>query len=318
MQESQTLGYKVLSKESIEAIHEATLQVMANGVRIFGKEAHDRYEDSGCIVDREQNLVRFPANLVNDAIASTPGEYTLCGQDPKYDTKIGGHKVTYTCFGTGVEMVDVASGQRRKTTQQDIADICRFCDALPEIDVITIPVAAQDVNPKIKDVYEAAAALRNTRKHYIHDAECGANARYAIEMAAAIVGGLDALRERPIITLGACPNSPLELHEHVTEILIETAKAGLPMNLLSMGLCGATTPMTLAGTLVVTNAEILSGLVLTQLVNKGNPFQYGTSTTIMDMALTTSPVGAPEFALNSAAVGELCHYYQIPSYVGGT
>lgn len=318
MYEDQVIGYSVLTKDNIEAIHEATLQVMANGVRIFGKDAHDRYEDAGCTVDRENNIVKFPPNLVNDAITSSPVEYTLCGQDPKYDTKIGGNKVTYTCFGTGVEMVDAKTGERRKTNQGDIANICRFCDALPEIDVITIPVAAQDVNPKIKDVYEAAAALRNTRKHYIHDAECGKNARYAIEMAAAIVGGNDKLRERPIITLGACPNSPLEIHEHVTEILIEAASAGLPMNLLSMGLCGATTPMTLAGTLVVTNAEILSGLVLTQLVNKGNPFQYGTSTTIMDMALTTSPVGAPEFAMNSAAVGQICHYYGIPSYVGGT
>lgn len=318
MYKEKVLGYNVLTKENVEAIHEATLQVMANGVRIFGKEAHDIYAGAGCTVDRENNIVKFPANVVNDAIDSTPAEYTLCGQDPKYDVKIGGDKVTYTCFGTGVEMVDVKTGERRNTTQQDIADICQFCDALPQVDMITIPVAAQDVNPKIKDVYEAAVSLRNTKKHYIHDAECGANAHRAVEMAAAIVGGMDKLRERPIITLGACPNSPLELHENVTEILIEAANAGLPMNLLSMGLCGATTPMTLAGTLVVTNAEILAGLVLTQLVNKGNPFQYGTSTTIMDMALTTSPVGAPEFAMNSAAVGQMCHYYGVPSYVGGT
>ena len=85
-----------------------------------------------------------------------------------------------------------------------------------------------------------------------------------------------------------------------------------------MGLCGGTTPATLAGTLVTTNAEILAGIVLAQLVNKGNPILYGTSTTIMDMKTITSPVGAPEHAMCGAAVGQIGHYYGIPTNVGGT
>ncbi len=318
MYEDKVLGYSVLTKADIEAIHEATLEVMAHGVNIFGKKAQEIYAGAGCEVDAANNIVKFPANVVNDAIASTPAEYTLCGRNPRYDTVIGGDKVAYTCFCTGVEMIDYETGAKRPSNLKDVGDISLFCDALPEIDILTVPVAARDVTAEIKDIYEAAAVLRNTEKHYQHDAENGKNANAAIEMAAAIVGGREKLRERPIITLGACANSPLQLFEHVGEILITTAEAGLPMNLLSMGLCGATTPMTLAGTLVCTNAEILAGLVLTQLVNKGNPFQYGTSTTIMDMQYTTSPVGAPEFAMNSVAVGQLCHYYGIPSFVGAT
>lgn len=85
-----------------------------------------------------------------------------------------------------------------------------------------------------------------------------------------------------------------------------------------MGLCGATTPATIAGTLVCTNAEILGGIVLAQLVNPGNPILYGSSTTIMDMKTAQSPVGAPEHAMCSAAVGQLGHYYGIPTNVGGT
>ena len=85
-----------------------------------------------------------------------------------------------------------------------------------------------------------------------------------------------------------------------------------------MGLCGATTPATIAGTLVCTNAEILGGIVLAQLVNPGSPILYGSSTTIMDMKTAQSPVGAPEHAMCSAAVGQLGHYYGIPTNVGGT
>ena len=90
------------------------------------------------------------------------------------------------------------------------------------------------------------------------------------------------------------------------------------MSVLSMGLCGGTTPVTLAGTILTTNCEILSGIVLGQLVRKGTPMLYGSSTSIMDLKLATSPVGAPEHGMVSAAVGQIGHYYGIPTYVGGT
>ena len=137
-------------------------------------------------------------------------------------------------------------------------------------------------------------------------------------MAAAIQGGYDKLRERPIVAMGACPNSPLEINENETSIIILSARHGLPIDILSMGLCGATTPATIAGTLVCTNAEILGGIVLAQIVNPGNKILYGSSTTIMDMKTAQSPVGAPEHAMCSAAVGQLGHYYGIPTNVGGT
>ena len=111
------------------------------------------------------------------------------------------------------------------------------------------------------------------------------------------------MRERPIITMGACPNSPLEINENETSIIILSARHGLPIDILSMGLCGGTTPATLAGTLVATNAEILGGIVLSQIINKGNPILYGSSL-IMDMLSATSPVGAPSMLFGSA-VGQI-------------
>jgi trimethylamine--corrinoid protein Co-methyltransferase len=87
---------------------------------------------------------------------------------------------------------------------------------------------------------------------------------------------------------------------------------------LSMGLCGGTTPITLAGTILTTNCEILSGIILGQLVSKGTPMMYGSSTSIMDLKKITSPVGAPEHAMIGAAVSQLGRYYGIPTDVGGT
>ena len=90
------------------------------------------------------------------------------------------------------------------------------------------------------------------------------------------------------------------------------------MDVLSMGLCGGTTPITLAGPLLTTNCEILTGIVLTQIINKGNPVMYGSSTTIMDMRRMTTPVGAPEHAMIGAAVAQIGSFYNIPAEAGGT
>lgn len=315
----QAYGYSILKKEDIEAIHQATLNLMEDyGVCIYGEEAQELLSAAGCDVDKETSIIKFPRNLVNDCIASVPKEFMMCGRDPEKDVKIGGDDVTFTTFGTGVVIIDPYTGERRDTTLKDVGDIARFADAIDEVDTITIPVAAQDVPEDVKDLYEAEALFHNSAKPIGHDTEGGEETRQVIAMAAAIVGGHEKLRERPILSMGCCPNSPLEIHEDAGEQIIEACKAGIPMDVLSMGMCGGTTPVTLAGTLLTTNCEILAGIVLGQLACKGSPMIYGSSTTIMDLKLATSPVGAPEHAMIGAAVAQIGKYYDIPTDVGGT
>jgi len=314
-----SFGYSMMSTGDLEALHDATLTLMGEyGVRVFGNEAHEYYRAAGCEVDAETNMVRFPKNLVNDCIESAPAEYTMYGRTPENDLHCGGKNVIITNFTTGIEIQDIETGERRETTLQDLCDITRFIDGIPEIQRITLPVAATDVEPEIKELYEAEALFNNTSKHFSQHCEGKDNIRRYLEMAALVAGGADKLKQRPIISSGACPNSPLELHETGAQIIIEMAKAGVPVNILSMGLCGGTTPVTLAGTILVTNCEILAGIVLSQLAAKGAPVCYGSSTTIMDLKLATSPVGAPEHAMVGAAVSEIGKYYGIPTYVGGT
>ena len=315
-------GYSILKKDDLETLHEATLNLMEEyGVCVFGDEAGEILKGGGCEIDESGGKVKFPRNLVNDSIMSAPEEYMLYGRDPnkpEQNVKMSPGVVTYTTFGTGVTILDPFTGKRRDTTLQDVADIARFADAVDEVDTVTIPVAAMDAPEEIKDLYEGEALLLNTSKHVGHDTEGGKNTRTFLKMAAAVAGGADKLRERPIVSLGACPNSPLEIHESAAEQIIEAAKVGVPMDILSMGLCGGTTPVTLAGTLLTTNCEVLAGIVLSQLTRKGTPVYYSTSTTIMDLKHATSPVGAPEHAMVGAAVSQIGKYYGIPTVVGGT
>jgi trimethylamine--corrinoid protein Co-methyltransferase len=311
--------YQLFSPEELESIHEATLNVMETfGVRVYGEQAHRILKAAGCTIDEDTGLIKFPRELVNKAIKATPGSYTIFGRIPEHDRMISHDHVLFTNFGTGVEILDLKDGRRRESNSADLGNVARFCDGIDEIDAFTTAVSATDVPPALKDLYEAKIIFENTSKHAILDAENGENARFIIDMASGIAGSHEAVSERPFFTLCTCPNSPLEIHQGAAEVMVESAKAHVPCSILSMGLVGATTPSTLAGTLVCTNAEILAGVVLVQTVNPGNPVLYGSSTTIMDMQHVTSPVGAPEHAMFGAAVAQLGEYYDIPTKVGGT
>lgn len=317
--EDCTIGYSILEQCDLEALHEGTMNVMSEyGVKIFGKEPQEIFRDAGCEVDAETGMVKFPRNLVEDCIQSAPAEYTLHGRNPEKSITIGGKRVAFTNFSTGVEIIDPYTQEKRETTIEDISNLVRFMDAVDEIDTIILPVVGQDAPSELRELYEAEALFHNTSKHFEHDTDGKLATGYFLKMAEAVAGGKDALRERPIVSMGVCPNSPLELHQGAAESIIAAAEAGVPMSVLSMGLCGGTTPVTLAGTILTTNCEILSGIVLGQLVRKGTPMLYGSSTSIMDLKLATSPVGAPEHGMVSAAVGQIGHYYGIPTYVGGT
>lgn len=312
-------GYNVLTKDDLEKLHDTTLEFMSeHGVAVYGEEAHEHLSSAGCSIDKETNLVKFPKSLVNDCIESSPEEYVMYARGEGKDVHIRNGSPAYTNFGTGTMLLDLNTGQRKDTTYDDLCDIARFIDAVDEVDVITTPVAATDVTGEIKELYEAKALFSNTSKHVAHDTEGGENSKAVIRIAAAVAGGMDKLKERPILSMGACPNSPLELMEDACGQIIEAAKAGIPMDVLSMGLCGGTTPVTLAGTLLTTNCEILAGIILGQTVSKGAPMMYGSSTTIMDMKRATSPVGAPEHAMIGAAVAQIGSFYGIPTDVGGT
>ncbi len=319
MYQEDVLGYSILRKSDLEAVHQATLQVLREtGLRIMSASARDVFAAAGCLVSETTKMVKIPEGIINDAIASAPGKVLLAARDPKGDVVLEGKKVVFKNFATGVMVLDPYTGQRRPSTKQDLGNIARVCDAIKEVDFFTLAVSAQDVHPRVKDLHEAEIVLKNTAKHYSHDPQNLPNARKFIEMAAVVAGGKEQLRRRPLVSFGTCAISPLELSEECTDLIMEAAREGIPMNVLSMGLAGGTTPVTLAGTLVVTNAEVLGGIALGQLVKKGTPMIYGTSNTIMDLVYTTSPVGAPEHAMFSAAVGQLGHYYDIPTDVGGT
>jgi len=315
----QGFSLNMYTEDELRAIHFATLEVLEKtGVRVFLEEARNIFKDAGAKVIESEKIVKIPGWMVEEAIQSAPSTVLLAGRNPKNDVLLGGSRVNFTCFGAGVKIIDPDKGNLRETTKDDLEKTALMVDYLDDVEVYSQAVVPRDVNAFSSDLHAAEAFLNNTSKHCHHiDLTTAAHAKKYFAMGAAIAGGEEELRERPILSVLICPTSPLQLSVECCEIIIECARAGVPVNVLSMALAGASSPVTIAGTLVSHNAEVLSGIVLAQLANKGAPCIYGSSTTTFDMQFATAPVGSPELGMINAGVARLAQFYLLPSYTAG-
>lgn len=308
----------ILSRKELGELHESTLQVLEKtGIYVENDAALDCFMKAGARVDRKNGIVKIPPRLVEDAIESAPSKVLLAGRDPKHDLVLGENRVHFTNFSEGVKINDPYTGVNRSPVKQDLADVARVIDYLDEIDFCEKAIGAHDVPQESVPLHNAEAFLTNTTKHCAFGPGNGNLLNKIIQMAALIVGGVKQLAERPIVSFTTCPVSPLKLIRECCEIIMVSAKNNVVCNILSMAMAGATSPATLAGTLVTHNAEILGGITLSQLTRKGAPVIYGSSTTAMDLKLAEASVGTPECALISGAVARLARYYALPSYVAG-
>lgn len=312
-------GLKVFSEDALDRIHQATLEVLwLEGIKVYSDLALDIYDGGGCVVDRKNKKVYIPHHVVEDCIRSVPSTVLLAARNPKNDVVLDGTRVNFCNFSKGVTVTDPYTGEIRKSTLQDEANVAVLVDYLDQYDVLDVAVEARDVDPRTANLECYEAMVSNSSKHSTQSPHSIAESEKLIDLAAAVVGGRDKLRQRPITSATVCPQSPLSLAEETCEPIIAYARNGVPMNVLSMAMAGGTSPVTLAGTLVTHNAEVLSGIVLAQLTKKGTPNMYGSSTTIMDLKLASAAIGCPELGMISAAVCKMAQYYKIPSYVAGT
>jgi trimethylamine--corrinoid protein Co-methyltransferase len=315
---SSGLCLNVFTDDEVQDIHLATLEVLERtGIWVELEEALDIYSDGGCLVDRQSRLVRIPPHVVEEAIASAPPSVVLCGRDPGNDIVVGAGRVGFSNFGEGIRVIDPETGELRASTKHDMAEIARLVDALPEVDVFEMAVVSGDQPPETTSLHNHEAAMVNQTKPISGGPLDGRAVHTTVEMLAAIQGSADAVRERPMMVMGTCPVSPLKLTKDFCEIVIETARVGLPSCVLSMAMAGGSSPVTLAGTLVTHNAEVLAGIVLAQLTERGSKVLHGSSTTAMDLRLVTASVGSPECALISAGAAQIARQYRLPSYIAG-
>ncbi len=309
--------FNLLSKDELCNIHNATLEILENpGLIIPSERALNILETAGASVNYKKNNATIPSNIVEEAIKKAPKTIRYSARNPKYDILLEKKETYFTTDGSGTFIRDFETGERRSSTAEDLAKWTILADYLHMIHVFWPSVTPTDVPEPLQEINTWIISLSNTEKHVEGGANNASEARFSIEIAAAIVGGKEELRKRPIISAVQCPISPLRFERGLIEANIEYAKAGVPVVPLTMPLSGETAPVTLAGTLAVTNAEVIGSLVISQFVSPGSPILYGACPSNIDFR-TGVFVCSPESGLLNMALAQLAHYYDLPSEICG-
>ncbi len=313
------LSCRILSKESLDAIHYATLGVLEKtGVIVESDKALKILEEAGCTVDHKKHLALIPPYLVKEALRRKPKNLIMCARNPKNDFREDGRHIAFCTDGSGAYTLDPKTGVRRASTKEDVSTGAKIADYLDVIGEYWPIVTARDVPAHVRVLHDLDAALNNTEKHVeFETTTTPEEAKFQIEMAASVVGGKEELRKRPIISSCHCTIAPLRHAKGSTEAAIEFAKAGVPIYFLPMPQAGATGPVTLAGSTVIANAESLSGLVIVQMAAPGAPMTYSSEGSNFDMKFMRWASGNPEYGLLTAVASELGKYYEMPSSAAG-
>jgi trimethylamine--corrinoid protein Co-methyltransferase len=304
-----------LSAEDIETIHKTSMQVMENvGVKFPHDEAIALFDEHGFKTDGQK--VYFTEQQVMDALASVPRPFTIHAPNPDKSVVVGdGSPVFAPGYGAPF-LVDYEEG-KREPTLDDYEDLVRLVDALPNQDMSGhLLVEPSDVSSEAAHLLMLKAHMLHSDKPFMGSTEGGVGARHTMEMAEILFG--EKIAERPVMVGLINSLSPLGYSDESLSALLVYARHRQPVVIAALAMAGSTGPITLAGLLAMQTAELLAGVVLTQLVNPGTPAICGSTSTNIDMRTGALAVGSPECSLMISAHAQLARYYNLPSRSGGS
>jgi len=301
-----------LNEESCAAIHAASLELLAvAGVHLDDPAAVALLADAGATVGADER-VRIPEDLVDWALSRAPGTVTIHGRDGRPALVLDGSRTYYGPGSDTLNIVDHRSGQRREPLLADVIDGSRLCDRLPNIDFLMSLVVPTDVDRAIADRYQLREMLRASRKPVVVVSYDLGGCLDAVAMAEAVAGGSEELSERPFIACYVNPSTPLHHNRDAVGKLLFLAERGIPMVHAPGCIAGGTGPATVAGSITMTNAGMLVGLVLAQLVREGAPFILkGWGGGGLDMKTAVYGYAGPD---SRRAAPFMARYYGLPCF----
>ncbi|HCY84316.1 MAG TPA: trimethylamine--corrinoid methyltransferase [Desulfobacteraceae bacterium] len=308
--------FEYFSTEEMEKIHEATLTVLeTTGMDIKYAPARELYAKAGCKVDGQR--VYFPRALVESAARQAPSQFTLHARDSQKNVIIGGDHIAFMP-SYGCPFVHCMDQGRRQGTLEDFKNFAKLAYSIPYIDITGgMMTEPNDIPVEKRNAERIYAAMTLSDKPFMGAGTNAEDAEETIEMASRVFGSRKEMMEKPPFISILTSLTPLGFDDKMAGAIMTYAKAGMPFLVSSLSIAGATSPVTLEGTLVVQNAEILGGIVLAQLVREGAPVVFSGSSSAAAMRYGTLSVGAPEMAVNAAATAQMARFYDIPSRGGG-
>lgn len=309
--ELHTPQFRVLTDDQCKELFTAALECLRRvGVQIHNASARDLLAVHGAKVIGE--IARIPDILVKRAIKSTPHEFTVWGRDGKHAMRVALDRVHFGPGPTCTYFIDPKTGARRKAQRGDAGLTAKVCDALPNIDYIMGLSLFDDVTPALSSVYEFAEELANTTKPIVVWANTPETFRDIFQLAVAVAGSEQALREKPIFAYFTTYESPLKLADGPLANMMQAAERGIPVICLGGPTVGLESPFTGASALVLHLASALAALTVVQLKVPGASMAIGGLPSMMDLRTARPAYGSPEASLHSAACVDLARYLGLP------
>lgn len=335
--------YERITAEQLQHIHTASMEILQNpGLLCFNEEAANIFHGNGADVEKTQSgsspcwQVKLPESMIMETLASAPKVITLGARNPANTLVMKGDEPR-VYFITGSETniwLDVEFPTYVKKSQPateiqvpeflprrgTVADLCKsahVCEHLQTVDgyIRTVNIQDKDITEDNKDVNKFFASLNNTTKHVMSGLTSIKQLDDVIHMAEIIAGGKDQLRRNPIISFITClVKSPLQIVNDTTHTFMEVCRKGLPVVVSSSPQAGTTAPIKEAGIIAQINAEVLAGIALSQLVNKGTPVLYGSVPVRARMDTLGDSYGCVETSQYNIDCVQLARYYGLPNY----
>ena len=335
--------YVRINNEQIQQIHQTSMQILSEiGLLSFNSKASEIFHSNGAEVtaisssDHPSWLIKIPEKLVLQALDNAPKTVKL-GARNKDNTLImkGEESRVFLVSGSETNIwldadfqpymkksdpnteIIVPEFHSRRGTVADLCNAAHVCEQLDTLDAFIRPVNIQDkdITEDNKDVNKYFASLNNTTKHVMAGLTNLKQLDNLLNMASLIAGGKEELKKNPIISFITClVKSPLQFVEDTTDTMIELCNRGLPVVVSSAPQAGSTAPIKEDGIIAQINAEVLAGITLSQLVNKGTPVIYGCVPVRARLDTLNDSYGAPETSQYNIDCVQMARFYKLPCY----
>ena len=305
---------RILSDERLEKFKSNTFTILEEtGFHCPSEKALKIYAEHGAVVDFDTQIVKLSPDVILEALSHAPRYYTMGGRTEAFDLDLSKGVTFEATDGTGTRTIDYVTRELRSSIKDDVAKSARISDYLSSIGFYWPMVSAQD-HPVCPSLHELDASFNNTLKHVQTPTVVDEiTARYSAEMAKVVAGSEDEMRKRPPLSLLICTIAPLAMDDKSMNAALVAAEAGIPVGFMAMPNTGSTAPATLAGTISLGDAEIVSAMVLIQMAYPGAPIYYSL------MPGMTHPRTGAYYGHDSHiyAIGvELAHMWGVPTLAG--
>jgi len=305
----------LLTDELVKQVLDEAFQLLLKpGIKVQSPLAMQLLEGAGASVDKDAEVAHIPENIVYQALETVPHEFHLYDRFGKPKITYGGNAVHFDPGSSGVHILDPETGDHRPSYTNDLVHIVKLTEMLSQFDAQSTAVICNEIPKPISDLYRLYIVLLYSTKPIITGAFAIPTLQVMLDMLALFAGSHEKLAEKPQAVFDVCPSPPLIWSNFGAQNLIELARSGVPAQMVSMPLAGATAPVTLIGSVVQHAAECLSGITIHQLAKPGSPIVWGGAPAIFDMRKGTTPMGAIETAMIDASYAQVGKFLGLPTH----